>query len=174
MTQNKEGDAAPDAASRRPVDDLLEELTTWAPRDRLRAFRAWHRGSLSLIHLSVLALVEAEGAVSMSRIADELDVSHASATGIIDRMVERGIVERRPASDDRRVTLIHITDAGTAVSRELLARRRDQLRAVLSELSDDDVAAFLRGVRALRAARERHAQREESEATGARGAGSAA
>jgi hypothetical protein len=61
VAQNKEGDAA----QRRPVDDLIEELTTWAPRDRLRAFRAWHRGALSLIHLSVLALLEAEGPVSM-------------------------------------------------------------------------------------------------------------
>jgi DNA-binding MarR family transcriptional regulator len=150
----------PGAGARRPVDDLIEELTTWAPRDRLRAFRAWHRGALSLIHLSVLALLEAEGPVSMGRVADELDVSHASATGIIDRMEERGIVERRPASDDRRVTHIHITEAGAAVSRELLTRRRDQLRKVLAELSDDDVAAFLRGVRAMRAARERLAHGE--------------
>jgi DNA-binding MarR family transcriptional regulator len=148
---------------RRPVEDLLEELTSWAPRERLRAFRAWHRGSLSLIHLSVLALLEAEGPVSMGRIADELDVSHASATGIIDRMEERGIVERRPASDDRRVTRLHITDAGIAVSRELLARRRDQPRKVLADLTDEDVAAFLRGVRAMRAARERLAQGEETE-----------
>lgn len=164
----------PGASRRRPVDDLLEELTTWAPRDRLRAFRAWHRGSLSLIHLSVLALLEAEGPVSMGRIADELDVSHASATGIIDRMEERGIVERRAASDDRRVTHIHITDAGTAVSRELLARRRAQLRTVLAELSDDDVAAFLRGVRAMRAARERLAEREGAEGAAAREPESAA
>lgn len=166
MTRNTGPDGAPAAPPRRPADDLLEELTTWSPRDRLRAFRTWHRGSLSLIHLSVLALLEADGPLSMGRIAEELDVSHASATGIIDRMEERGIVERRSSPDDRRVTRIHITDAGVAVSRELLARRRDQLRLVLAELSDEDVGAFLRGIRAMRAARERLADREDAREPG--------
>jgi DNA-binding MarR family transcriptional regulator len=148
-------DQAPDVSPRAPADDLLEELTNWAPHDRLRAFRTWHRGSLSLIHLTVLALLEAEGPLSMSRIAEELDVSHASATGIVDRMEQRGIVERQQAPEDRRVVLIRITEAGVAVSRELVARRRDQLRRILGELSDDEVAAFLKGIRALRAARGR-------------------
>jgi DNA-binding MarR family transcriptional regulator len=156
-------DAGAGAADRAPADELLDELTSWAPRDRLRAFRAWHRGSLSLVHLMVLALLEAEGPLSMSRLAEELDVSHASVTGVVDRMEERGIVERRQGADDRRLVLIRTTPAGAEVTRDLLARRRQQLRRVLAELSDDEQAALLRGMRALRAARERIAAGEAAD-----------
>ena len=140
---------------RAPAEELLDELTGWAPRDRLRMFTAWHRGALSLVHLSVLALLETKGSQPMSAIADALDVSQASATGIIDRMEERGLVERQRAEDDRRVVSIHLTGAGTAVSADILEQRRTRLRRILAELSPDEVEGFLRGVRAMRGARER-------------------
>ncbi len=147
-------------ASRRPPDRelvgaVLEELSGWGPRDRHWTFRRWHRGALSLVHLNVLAALEAEGSLSMSRLAESLDVSVASATGIVDRMERRGLVERRHDTEDRRVVLVHLTSAGTDVFRELGVRRREHLGRLLAELSDDDLAAFLQGIRALRAARVR-------------------
>ncbi len=48
----------------------------------------------------------------MSKLADALDVSVASLTGIIDRMEARGLVERRREPGDRRVVLVHRTAGG--------------------------------------------------------------
>lgn len=150
-----QGQSDPKATGRVPADELLDEMTGWGAGDRLRMFTAWHRGSLSLVHLSVLALLETKGSQTMSAIADALDVSQASATGIIDRMEERGLVERQRAADDRRVVTIHLTEAGTAVSRDMLEQRRARLRRVLAELKPDEIEAFLKGIRAVRGARER-------------------
>jgi len=138
-----------------PADALLDELTGWAAGDRLRMFTAWHRGALSLVHLSVLALLEARGPLPMSAVAEALDVSQASATGIIDRMEERGIVERQRAQDDRRVVSIHLTEGGVAVFRDMVEQRRARLRRVLGELTPDEIEGFLKGIRAMRGARER-------------------
>jgi DNA-binding MarR family transcriptional regulator len=143
------------SASRLPADAVLDELSGWGAQDRLRMFTAWHRGALSLVHLSVLAMLEAQGPTPMSAIADALDVSQASATGIIDRMEERGLVERQRAEDDRRVVSIHLTDHGVAVSREMIEQRRERLRRLLEEMSPDEVEGFLKGIRAMRGARER-------------------
>ena len=110
------------ASRRRIVDDLLDELTSWSPRERAGAFKHWLRGSLSLVHLQVLAVLEADGPLAMSKLAEALDVSVASATGIIDRMEQRGLVERRREPDDRRVVLVHRTDSGirsSATSRRI-------------------------------------------------------
>ncbi len=148
-------DGGPDRTVRVPADELLDELAGWGARDRLRMFTAWHRGSLSLVHLSVIALLETQGPLPMNAIAEALDVSQASATGIIDRMEERGLVERGRDETDRRVILIRLAEAGTAVTSEMLEQRRTRLRRVLAELSPDEVAGFLKGIRAMRAARER-------------------
>ena len=39
----------------------------------------------------------------MSQLAEALDVSQASATGIVDRMEQRGLVSRQRNDEDRRV-----------------------------------------------------------------------
>ncbi len=118
-------------------------------------FRNWHRGALSLIQLNVVAVLEAEGPLPMSRLADELDVSVASATGIVDRMERRGMVQRRHATDDRRVVDVHLTEQGTGIFRDLEAHRREHLARLLGELTEEELAGFLKGIRAIRAARKR-------------------
>lgn len=143
---------------RRLAEGVLDELTSWNPLERMRAFRSWLAGSLSLVHLHVLTILEAGGPQSMSRLADALDVSVASATGIVDRMERRGLVERRPDPDDRRMVIVHLLEPGADIFRQLGEHRRQALGRLLDRLTDDELSAFLIGLRALRAARE--AERE--------------
>ena len=128
-------------------------MLPWDPRERLGAFKAWLRGSLSLVHLHVLTALEAEGPLAMSRLADALDVSVASATGIVDRMEQRGLVERRHGATDRRIVQVHVTEMGEDVFRRIDAQRRGHVAAILDRLTDDELASLLVGLRATRAAR---------------------
>lgn len=141
------------ASRRQTVDDLLEELTSWSPRERAGAFRHWLRDSLSLVHLQVLAVLEAEGPLAMSKLAEALDVSVASATGIIDRMEQRGLVERRREPDDRRVVLVHRTDSGDSIFRDLATDRRKHLADLLDRMTDVELEGLLIGLRAMRRVR---------------------
>ncbi len=166
MTLNDNVAQTVGASRERVAEDLLEELTTWSPKERMGAFRTWLSGQLSLIHLHVLTVLEAHGPLPMSRLAEALDVSVASATGIVDRMEQRGLVERRHQEDDRRVVLVHRTPRGDEVFQRLARHRRDRLARLLGKLSDDELRAFLIGVRALRAARrdeEAHEQANDEE-----------
>ncbi len=135
------------------VEDLLDEMTPWNAQERLGAFRSFLHGSLSLIHIHVLTILEVQGPLSMGRLAEELDVSVASATGIVTRMEERGLVTRRHGAADRRVVSVHPTKRGGEVFERLRRHRRDKIRKVLSQLSDEELAAFLTGLRAMRRAR---------------------
>ncbi len=128
-------------------------MTSWGPRERAGAFKHWLRGSLSLVHLHVLTVLQVNGPLPMSKLADELDVSVASLTGIIDRMEARGLVERRREPDDRRVIVVHRTDAGDAVFGEMAAERRKHLEALFDRMTDNELEGFLVGLRALRRAR---------------------
>lgn len=159
------GSATGSATSERPlVNDVLAELSSWNPREFIAAFHRWHHGAISLIHLNVLMLLEAEGPLPMGRLAVALDVSVASATGIVGRMEKRGLVERRHDSEDRRVVLVHPAAGARDVFGEVDGRRRSGLKKLLDHLSDEDLAALLRGHRALRAAREAMAASHEGSA----------
>lgn len=158
-----------DRARRRLIEEVVDEMTSWSPSERVRTFKSWLRGSLSLIHLHVLTILEAEGPLPMGRLAESLDVSVASATGIIDRMEDRGLVERRPSQADRRVVEVHQTGAGAAIFENLRAERRVHLTALFETLSARELAGLLAGLRALRRARQAHAEAmsTETEAEGA-------
>lgn len=151
MTLNINGSHSDDR--RRLAGGVLDELTAWNPRDRMSTFKTWVAGSLSLVHLHVLTILEASGPQSMSRLADALDVSVASATGIVDRMERRGLVQRRPDPDDRRMVVVHLLEQGAEIFPQLAEHRRQSLSDLLDRLTDDELSAFLTGLRALRAAR---------------------
>ena len=144
-----------DAGRRQLKSDLLDELTSHSPADMLRYMRRWPSGPLSLVHLQVLTVLETEGPVPMGALADSLDVSQASATGIVDRMEQRGLIERRRDDEDRRVIRVALTEAGSRLLAGVAADRRERLGYLLEELTNDELDGFLRGSRALRAARAR-------------------
>lgn len=132
---------------------ILDELSAADPRERMVMFRRWLAGSLSIVHLFVLATLESDGALPMGKVAEALDVSVASATGIIDRMEQRGLVERGQQPDDRRIVLVRPTPAGRAVLSDLDEHRRAAITRILERFSDEELGAFAKGLRAMSAAR---------------------
>jgi len=152
----------PRRGRRKLAQQCVAELSSWNPREFIAAFRRWHLGSFSLIHLNVLTLLEAEGSMSMSRLAEALDVSVASTTGIVDRMEKRGLVERRHDLADRRVVLVQPAERGLQVFVEIDKRRRLGLELLLDRLSDEELGGLLAGHRALRVARTEMAKAPEA------------
>lgn len=141
------------APARPLVGQVVDELAMWNPREFIAALQRWHQGSVSLVHLNVLSLLEASGPMPMGRLADQLDISVASMTGVIDRMEAKGLVARRRDSDDRRVILVHPGKGGRKLLEDIGKRRRLALSALLSALTDEQLEGLLVGHRALRAAR---------------------
>jgi DNA-binding MarR family transcriptional regulator len=146
MTLNTGGRAA-------DAEAVLNELVGWTTRERMDMFRRWVAGSLSIVHLHVLTILESDAPLPMGKLAEALDVSIASATGIIDRMEQRGLVERGQQADDRRVVLVQPTVAGLAVFSDLDENRRAGVSRLLERMTDAELAALLRGLRAMSAAR---------------------
>ena len=98
----------------------------------------------------------------MRALAESLDVSQASATGIVDRMEQRGIVERQRDEADRRVIRVALTDEGRGLIAGMATERRDHLARILDQLTDAELDGLLLGTRALRRAREQRARHDRA------------
>jgi DNA-binding MarR family transcriptional regulator len=89
--------------------------------------------------------------IGPAEVARRLEVSTAAATGIVDRLVARGHVERRPHELDRRRTDLHITDSGRAeIIGHLMPmfRALDRHDAAFTEEEKAVVQRYLRGATA--------------------------
>jgi DNA-binding MarR family transcriptional regulator len=73
----------------------------------------------------------------MSELAAALRCDNSNVTGIVDRLEDRGLVERRAAEHDRRVKMLTITARGADV-RGRLAARLDEPPEALARLSVED------------------------------------
>jgi DNA-binding MarR family transcriptional regulator len=93
------------------------------------------RLGISMTHFHVLTLLRHHDAMPMGRLAEILDASMSSATGIIDRMEERGLVERVRVADDRRVVLVRSTTTGSGLVDEAELLRSDVMAAAMARLS---------------------------------------
>lgn len=105
---------------------------------------------MSLAHLHALMVLDADGAVPMHRLAEGLACSMPNATGIIDRMEERGLVERLRDEVDRRLVLVRITEAGCSALGEFEMVRQHHMRRILTAMPPDDQHLCLDAFRRIR------------------------
>ncbi len=118
-----------------------------------------HARSISMSHLHLMTFLEAHGPLPMSRVAELLGSGLPTATGLVSRMEERGLVARAHDTEDRRVVTVSLTEAGAAELRELNIARRQRMATALTHLDDEQRSQLLISMRALRAAFERmHAE----------------
>ena len=62
-----------------------------------------------MAQLHILYTLQRNGEMPMSRLAEVLNVSLSNATGLIDRIEERGFIERTRVPEDRRIVLVRVT-----------------------------------------------------------------
>lgn len=108
------------------------------------------RLGVSMSQLHVMSMLERHGDMTMSRLADMIDISLSNATGLIDRMEERGFVVRARVPDDRRVVLVTLTDAGRKLLDDIEVLRAETLRIVLDRLEPDQLDGIARASADLR------------------------
>ena len=77
---------------------------------------------LSPPQVMALRQLDPEQPKPMSELAIALRCDNSNVTGIVDRLEDRGLVERQPAEHDRRVKMLSITPRGIEVRAGLSAR----------------------------------------------------
>ena len=81
-------------------------------RERLREI------GVSIPQCDVLTTLTEQEGVSQQELATRLYVTKGNISGLIDRLAEAGLVERRSTANDRRQHAIYLTEAGRAIGRE--------------------------------------------------------
>jgi DNA-binding MarR family transcriptional regulator len=134
------------------VEAILTEVAGWMADLRCASMGQLVQGNVSLTQMHVLWLLQHHGAMSMSRLAELLDVSLSNATGLIDRMEEHGLIDRVRVPDDRRIVLVRPAAAGLQAVSETESSKRERMRAVLGRLPASERPIVLAALRSLRRA----------------------
>lgn len=90
-----------------------------------------------------------DGILTMSDLAQMAYQSGATATGIVDRLTDAGLVERVRDKVDRRVVYVQITGAGATKLEEIEVERRKQTAQMTQHLNDEELEHLNRLLRKL-------------------------
>jgi DNA-binding MarR family transcriptional regulator len=97
--------------------------------------------------LVTLARLDRPAGVPQRTLMDELGLTSGTVSVRMDRLEERGLVERRPDPGDRRNTLIVLTERGRLAFERVVPAHLENERRLLVALDDDEratLAALLR------------------------------
>jgi DNA-binding MarR family transcriptional regulator len=106
---------------------------------RLRGRETRRHGELSDAQYGLLFSLREHETMSSSELAFAADLSPATATEMLDGLVESGLVRRERSDRDRRVVLISLTDHGRMLIEERRARYEPRWRAALDQFSEDEL-----------------------------------
>lgn len=93
----------------------------------------------TLPRFEILAMLErSENGLRMSALSEKLMVSNGNVTGIIERLVQDGLVERLSVLGDKRATLVRLTHKGEAVFAEMADVHERWVNELLDSVTAED------------------------------------
>jgi len=147
VVQDREPQPRPDAGGDESLSDAF-----WAVARQLRetsqeALAPW---DITPAQFRALRVLRRHGVMRLSELSDRLKIAARSTTEVIDALQARDLAGRRPDPDDRRATLVELTEHGMQVLRDIREASGSESERVFDRLTPADRAALTAILRKLR------------------------
>lgn len=90
----------------------------------------------------VLAQLSTHEGISQQALSEKLFVTKGNVCGLIGRMEQRQLVERRPDPSDKRANLLFLTDKGRALAEKIMPEQERFVAEQMSVLTPDEESTF--------------------------------
>jgi len=124
------------------TDTLFRDLLPILPKE-------WIRLDLTMSQLKVVLLLFINGPSRMSVIASAIGVSLATATGVVDRLIERGLLIRNGDPDDRRVVICSLSKKGEKLIRGLWQLSQKRMGYLLKTIDTPQLRLITEALQSL-------------------------
>lgn len=114
-----------------------------------RILRQQSDAHLTPTQISALATLERSGAIAVGALAEAEQIAAPTATKVVEKLHEAGLVERVAHREDRRITLVSVTDEGSRLLGDARARKTAWLTTRLADLEPADLARLADALDAL-------------------------
>ena len=117
-----------------------KELIEGEVRRRLRAAY-----DITLPRFDLLAQLDrAPKGMTLGELSQRMMVSNGNVTGLVDRLVEQGLITRRPSPTDRRAQIVSLTAQGRRFFRAMARTNADWVGEIFADLDAEDIAELMR------------------------------
>ena len=124
------------------TEDILISLRRILRAIAIHSRQIATKHALTVPQLLVLREIDRERDIKMGPLADRVNLSRATLSNIIDRLVRRGLVRRRRDARDRRIVHVRLTGEGMTILAQAPPLLQEHFIEELSKLDDDRLAGI--------------------------------
>ena len=125
-------------ALQKKLEELEGAIVPIVPQD-------WLLTDLTMPQLKVMLILWREGPARMSELASGLGVTLATATGVVDRLVEKDYIVREGLPGDRRVVICRLSNKGLEFMKALWMSGRIQIGRILGVMTPEQLKIVAQG-----------------------------
>jgi DNA-binding MarR family transcriptional regulator len=82
--------------------------------------------------------------MTLGELSQRMMVSNGNVTGLVDRLVEQGLISRKPSPKDRRAQIVSLTTQGRKFFRSMARTNGDWMGEFFADLTRDDIDTLMR------------------------------
>jgi DNA-binding MarR family transcriptional regulator len=107
-------------------------------------------------------LERAHEGMTLNELSKRMMVTNGNVTGLVERLVAEGLVDRRPAPNDRRAQVVRLTPRGWQVFQRMAAAHGDWLAALFAGLDELEIEQMMGLLAKTKLSARRETLREEA------------
>ena len=121
---------------------IWEKLSKAYDKMRRVLSKQMYGQNLTAPQFGVMEVLNRLGPVPLKRVSEELMVTGANITCVVDNLEKEGFVKRVPSKEDRRVILAELTPSGKEKLDQIMPEYVENMSAVISVLNDNEQKEF--------------------------------
>lgn len=128
------------------MNDLFHELQRTFQTLIRKTGEEWKKSmpkGIAHSHAHILWLLKKNGSMKVSELAEHLSITPGGITGLSDKLIALGYVERQRSIEDRRVVLLSITDEGLEILSSLKQHNNQLTKKFFEGLSEEDALRLM-------------------------------
>ena len=138
---------------RKESEDVLNMLLVKLFNDILKiegaAIKQGEFSDLSVTETHIIEAIGKDREMTMTEVANDLDITVGTLTTAINRLIKKEYVERRRIEEDRRVVLIKLTGKGEEAFKSHKQFHDDMIKSIIKELPEAEEAVLIASLKKM-------------------------
>lgn len=131
------------------ISELIELMRRTMREFKQRVHQELREYDLTVPQMWVLRTLHHEGTHSLAELSRRVGMSTSTASGIVDRLVRMGLVDRVRDEQDRRVVWVSLSAQGQALVAKVPALHMDYFRTLLEKMPSEEAEGLIRHLKTL-------------------------
>ena len=137
--------------SKQELADRLVDLIVYLNRElHSGSLDEWRSLGMTIPQIKTLVVLQHKGPMRMGEIANFLGSTLSATTSIVDRLVDKMLIERDADPSDRRVVICKLTPQGEVEISELWSIGRERAAQVVDRMNVEEMATLVSALEMLR------------------------